>query len=369
METITVNHGVLSGNKVSELRNEAFNEFSDAPFEFEGTAVALWGDTQKVYYHACIANRFSEDYLVYCNQLEKNIKQLGSFCLTRAVLEQKGIALPKLKDLTIHELVCMVSFHFRKAHAALDGIYKDNDLLGMTYLNWEFRWVGLGNRLKATEVKIRKIKEGKVNVDSLLQETETFKGEGRTNAELSAPKSLNVNPAAMPINGSVARQMLKEEKAEEKQAAAIRKEKDRLLDLAEKLERKASGLPAPIRPPRPFAPDKEDMKIVNRENAAYLRRKAAALSVPEPNSAQLPEINKAAPGMLTEAEARKRLMDDAMKRKDQAAILSIPMEDSNALHERWEKYVERVEREAKGPPGGPSPETRKALREKRKKRR
>ena len=368
METTTINRGVLTGNKVSELRDEAFNEFSNAPLEFEETAAALWDGTQKVFYHACIANRFSENYLIYCNQLEKNIKQLGSFCLTKAVLEQKWIGFPKLKDMRIHELVCMASFHFRKAHAALEGIYRDNNILGMTYLDWEFRWVVLCNRLKATEVKIRKVKEGKINVDSMLEETETFRGEPRNNAELQKPKSLNINPAAMPLNGAVARQMLKEEKAEQKQATAIQKEKERLLQLADKLDRKASGLPAGIRLPRPFTPDKEGMKIVNRANAEYLRRKAAALSAPEQKGAELPKIDKAAPGMLTEAEARKRLMDDAMKRKDQAAIVAIPMEDPDKLHERWEKYVELIERGAKRLPDSPPPETRKALREKRKKR-
>ena len=166
METTTNNHGVLTGNRVSELRDEAFNEFSNATFEFEDITLALWDDTYKVYYHACTANRFSEDYLIYCNQLEKNIKQLGSFCLTKAVLEQKGIDLPKFKELTIHELICMVSFHFREAHAALEGIYRDNNILRMTYLNWEFRCAGLGNRLKATGIKIQKIKDGKINVDS-----------------------------------------------------------------------------------------------------------------------------------------------------------------------------------------------------------
>ncbi|MBQ4513760.1 MAG: hypothetical protein II969_12265, partial [Anaerolineaceae bacterium] len=73
------------------------------------------------------------------------------------------------------------------------------------------------------------------------------------------------------------------------------------------------------------------------------------------------------PGYITEAEARKELMDDAMRRKDQEAIMAIPLEDQYILHERWEKYLARIEREAKLSQKGPSPDTRKALREKRKK--
>ena len=140
--TQTENRGILTAVKASELPDEAWNEFSNAPFEFEDTVLGLWDDTQKSYYHACTANRFSDNYLTLCTQLEKNIRQLGSFCLTKSVLEQKGIDCPKLSDLTIKELVGMVSFHLRKAHAAFEGIYKDNNILGVTYLNWEFRWFG-----------------------------------------------------------------------------------------------------------------------------------------------------------------------------------------------------------------------------------
>ena len=359
METITINHGVLTGNKVSELRNESFSEFSYAPFDFEDIAFVMWDDTQKVYYHACIANRFSEDYLLCCTQLEKNIKQLGSFCLTKAALEQKGIALPKLKDMSIHELVCMVSFHFRKAHAALDGIYRDNNVLGMTYLDWEFRWAGLGNRLKATEVKIQKIKEGKIDVDSILQETETFKGQPRTNTNPSAPKSLQVNPAAMPLNGPIAREMVKSEKESARETEQIQKEKERILKHAERLDRQADRMTGGVRLPKLFGLEKEDMAWVKRKNAETLREKAEELDKPGKRDPL--------PGELTEAEARKILLEDAMKRKDQAALLAIPKEDSDTLHDRWLRYTARVEREAIRSRYGPSADTRKALREKRKK--
>ena len=152
--------GIITNVKAADMPAEEISEFSDAPSEFEHTALLLWDDTQKVYVNACTANRFSENYLMFCDQLEKNIKQLGSYCLTKAVLEQNGMSFPKLSKMTILELAGMVGFHLRKAHAALEGIYRDNNILGMTYLNWEFRWAGLDNRLRATEVKIRAVKEG-----------------------------------------------------------------------------------------------------------------------------------------------------------------------------------------------------------------
>ena len=80
------------------------------------------------------------------------------------------------------------------------------------------------------------------------------------------------------------------------------------------------------------------------------------------------------PGELTEAEARKCLMDKAMKEGDQKALMAIPLEDSDTFYQRWLRYVEEEEDANRGRAiasgrAGPSSETRKKLREKRKKRR
>ena len=82
--------GIADNVKVRDLRDEAFDAFSDAPYDFENTAQMLWEDTQKVYYHACTANRFTDKYLRLCSQLEKNIKELGSWCITKAGSGTKG---------------------------------------------------------------------------------------------------------------------------------------------------------------------------------------------------------------------------------------------------------------------------------------
>lgn len=347
-----LNRGIITDIKASELPAEAWNEFSDAPFEFEDTVLNLWGDTQKSYYHACTANRFSENYLTLCTQLEKNIRQLGSFCITKTVLEQKGIACSRLSDLSIRELVGMVSFHLRKAHAAFDGTYRDNNILGITYLNWEFRWFGLGNRLKATEVKIQKIKEGKLNVDSMLEQAEIFKGETRTNNSPAAePKSLKANPDALPLNGSVAREMIRREKA------AVRREKEYRKDIEDAA--KIWG--------QTFDWDEIDwMSEIEKRRQA----REQARPVQKPDAAEGSDENT-----ITEAEARKTLIEDAMKRGDQQALMDIPKEDSRQLLDRWNAYLERIEKEyfAAQQPGkavprvGPSDEVRKNLREKRKK--
>ncbi|MBQ6342128.1 MAG: hypothetical protein IJI41_03280 [Anaerolineaceae bacterium] len=361
--TQTENRGILTRTRASELKDEAWNAFSDAPFDFETSVLDLWGDTQKSYYHACTANRFSEEYLKLSTVLEKNIRQLGSYCLTKTVLEQKGYACTKLSDLTINELVRMVSFHLRKSHAAFEGIYKDNNILGVTYLNWEFRWFDLGNRLKATEVKIRDIKDGKINVDSMLKEAETFKGQERTNTNPETPKSLRPNPNALPVQGSMARVLLQVERDEEMQAEQIRKERERKLKEAERLERRADRVLGGFSPAKPFGPDKKDLAQIDRIHAQRLRDEAEELSCQGPE----PEEEQSSEEGIPEEEARRILLEDAVKRNDQEAIKAIPLEETPELHSRWKKYVARVEREALHSSAGPSDKTRKALREKRKK--
>ena len=362
--------GIITNVKAADLPAEEISEFSDAPSEFEHTALLLWGDTQKVYVNACTANRFFENYLMFCDQLEKNIKQLGSYCLTKAVLEQNGMSFPKLSRMTIRELAGMVGFHLRKAHAALEGIYRDNNILGMTYLNWEFRWAGLDNRLRATEVKILAIKEGKINTESMLKKAETFKGEPGTGdkAPSDTAKSLPSHANALPIKGSMARTMLGIEKRAEKEAIQNFRERERKRRELQRLERatdRCLGI-------RPYAPTKEMNAMVNQIKAERLRAELEAEAGAEPGQELKEDVNSEAetppPRMITEAEARKRLMDDAMKRKDQEAILAIPQEDSSAFRERWDNYIARLKREAMAPRSGPPPEVRKALREKRKKR-
>ena len=58
------NRGILTPVKAADLPDEPINEFSNAPAEFEERSRMLWDDTQKLYYHACKANRFSENYQI-----------------------------------------------------------------------------------------------------------------------------------------------------------------------------------------------------------------------------------------------------------------------------------------------------------------
>ena len=358
--------GIFDRMKASELPFEEVNEFSNAPFEFEETAKWLWDDTRVTYYHAGIENRYSENYLRLCGRLEKNIRRLGSFCLNKAVMEQKGYDFPELKDLSILELVKMVSLHLRKCHAAFQGCYYENNFLGMSYLNWEFRWFDLGNRLKATGVKIDKIKSGELKADSLLEQTEKYRGEPRTNdrRENDIAHSLNLNPSALPLDGSLARDMLRAEKEQARaEAKADREARSACYHSA-----------APFGPPKPFPPERYPLnnRIITDDDLS----EGILQHQPEPDDGaeiDSPEAEpELLPGELTPEEARNRLLEDARERGDREALEAIPGEDIPVLYERWVRYCDRVERAARRLQqvrAGPDPGTRKKLREKRKKRR
>ena len=388
--------GVLERIDPAKLPDEPTDVFSTAPYEFEESVRYLWDDTQKLYYHACKANRFSENYLLYSEELEKSIREMGSYCLTKAALEQKGMEFPSLSGLSVPELVGMVSYHLRKAHAALEGIYRDNNRLGLSYLTQEFRWVTLGDRLKATEAKIQKIKNGKLSADELLRQDETYRNVPRTseNTGREIPERLPVNPAALPIKGSMAREMLGFEKEEHKKAEKLRKEKERRMKQLEKLERELDHTPG-VYKQDVIRLTKEQQSLVNQHSAENLRREIAEIEAAEAefdegfrgrdsgireqrspsikqdpgNSDESPSSAlKTGPGTITEAEARKLLMDEAMKRGDRQAVMEIPLEDSETFYQRYLRRNEEVRKRNQAARGVPSNETRKALREKRKKR-
>ena len=357
--------GILTKVKVKDLPDEAFDEFSDAPYDFENTAQILWEDTQKVYYHACTANRFTDKYLRLCGQLEKNIKELGSWCITKAVLEHEGMVFPKLADMNIDELVRMVSFHLRKVHAALEGIYQDNNLLGMAYLDWELRWVSLGKRLKATEVKIQKIRDGRIDVSDISDRWSVVGDQRAVDGEQKAEtgdrkrkdfsrkaRSLRLNPMALPVKRSAVWELTRlryEGRLQEN------------LQFIEQVRGSSEGLglrggsfePQPFRPSPPIAPGRISPEPV----------------IPEPE--EIPEQPEAESGMLTEAEARKILIERAMKAGDMKTVMEIQMEDLQTFHARWMRHLEEQDMQyamKKSGQTSPSNDTRKKLREKRKKR-
>ena len=72
------------------LPAESFENFSEMPLTFEEMAAGMRQDLEKVYTLTGSLNRFSADYPLVCRQLERMIRRIGSCCVTKTVLEQKG---------------------------------------------------------------------------------------------------------------------------------------------------------------------------------------------------------------------------------------------------------------------------------------
>jgi len=98
---------------------EPLDAGDESPLQFEEYTSILLEELSDIYYLTKIDNRFSPAYRETCELLEKMIRHLGSCCVTKAVLEQKGITFTKLDRLDIALLYCYVSFNFRKCGEAV----------------------------------------------------------------------------------------------------------------------------------------------------------------------------------------------------------------------------------------------------------
>ena len=206
---------------------EAFDEYSDAPLEFEELALMLWENLNELYVQAVRYNRHSPHYHELCDHLEKNIRLFGSMCVTKAVLEQKDLQFPALEGMSVKELYSMVSLHFRKCSRAFREWRDSGEGLDMGLLDRIFRWAVLAERLKATEEKIRNIRSGKINADRQLERAEIFRGEPRgSRSERRAIGKLR----SLPVIKSFARELVREKKQHE---AEIRRTERELLKEAE----------------------------------------------------------------------------------------------------------------------------------------
>ena len=149
------------------LENE--KAFSWESISFEEMASAIFDDVCRMSDFAAVKNRFSQAYLEIIRKLEKGIAELASCCITKTVFEKKGVEFKSLHDLNIGLLYSIVSFNFRKTHAAVCETTIKNQDFWIRMLDMEFRWHGLARRLKATEERIESIRSGKINVDGLVE--------------------------------------------------------------------------------------------------------------------------------------------------------------------------------------------------------
>ena len=244
---------------------------------------------------------------------------------------------------------------------------------------------------------------------AVLEQNEAFTRTSGENA-LSMPQALRANASALPVKGAMARTMLAADKDAEKQAEFVRRTRERLLRQADRLDHQADRMAGTIKPSY-IKMSKKDEIGLNRYNAEKIREEAAKLDpeAPEPKKGTIPESearriliedamkrgdqkalmeipmedhdtflkrwmdhiehHSSVPGELSPAEVREKLLKDAKKRSDQEAIRAIPNENYDQLRVRWTEYLSRVESNSRSPGGGPSTASRKALREKRRKKR
>ena len=132
--------------------------FSTKPLEFVETAMRLDIEAMEMFSELSRLNRFSPLYYRLSGQFEKLLRQLGSFCITKAVIEQQeNETFELLQDLTIEKLRKMAAFNFRKCFAAfMDS--RSRGAYNADAFGFSIRWSALDKRLIATEEKIGKIK-------------------------------------------------------------------------------------------------------------------------------------------------------------------------------------------------------------------
>ena len=209
-------------------------------------------------------------------------------------------------------------------------------------------------------VRIQKIRAGEINTETLLKQAQAFKDAPRADQIPSRPQSLR-NPNALPLNGSMARAMLRSEAEKARILARRQREEERW-----ERELMSTGLMA-----KPFEPlpRKQILREIMEDRLKAMQKEAAD-TVPEPAD-EVREDRQ--PGELSEEEARQLLIEKALDVGDTETAEAIRTEDTETFYQRWLRYVEAEEaensRRARAAAGraGPSNAVRKKLREKRKK--
>ena len=183
-----------------EEQRESRDAFSLELIGFAEMTESLCRDAEVLFDMTATQHRLSESFLISTGNLEKLIRRIGSCCLTKAALESKGHELPSLEGLDIRTLYSFGSFNFRKCHASIqDGISKMHRF-NMDMMNMECSWFSTLERLRATEERIVLIREGKVDVDSILRRDGFFREhETSTPKENKSGSSAFAKAASLPI--------------------------------------------------------------------------------------------------------------------------------------------------------------------------
>ncbi len=193
--------------KPDGLPKEGLDPAFCVPVDFDRIVSILWEDFQDLENHAILANRYSERYLSVSRDLENLVRKLGGLLITQAVLEQQGHPVSCPEKLNIPKLTFIASYHFNKAHSAVKGTQIRNLRFYLAMLQQETHWASLILRLKATDEKIRMIREGKLEVRIVPENTEEQKQTSHRNTEQDEDKAVKVAlPAALPMEKDILRE-------------------------------------------------------------------------------------------------------------------------------------------------------------------
>ncbi len=194
---------------------EPLDTFSTEPLGFTETAMRLQAEAAELFHMICKVSRFSPLFIRMSGQFEKMVNQLGSCCITKAVMEQQGETFDLLEILTIDKLRGWAALNFRKSYAAFmdshaDGRYKP------AAFDLSVRWAALDRRLLATAEKIEKIRSGEIKADlsEKAPAAEPKQAASENKETPSAGTSCLPKGSALPIDKAAVREAEKQRAAE-----------------------------------------------------------------------------------------------------------------------------------------------------------
>ncbi len=194
---------------------EPLDTFSTEPLGFTETAMRLQTEAAELFHMICKVSRFSPLFIRMSGQFEKMVNQLGSCCITKAVMEQQGDTFDLLEMLTIDKLRGWAALNFRKSYAAFmdshaSGRYKP------AAFDLSVRWAALDRRLLATAETIEKLRSGEIKAD--LSETspaaEPKQAASENKETPAADTSFLPKGSALPIDKAAVREAEKQRAAE-----------------------------------------------------------------------------------------------------------------------------------------------------------
>lgn len=244
---------------------EPFDCFSTEPASFLEKAMMLDSEACDIFKQLRSLNRHSPLFYQMSSDMEKIVSQLGSACITKAVIEKQGQNAASmdqlLERLTIDHLREWTAFNLRKCFAS----YMESSSVlryNRTALSLSLRWSALDKRLLATAERIEKIKSGEVRVD-LSDKAEELKKEAapekQTEKAEKAAAPLRDSGAALPVDKAAVRESItasQQDAVQEPGEAEIAEAQDTITD----------EIPAPAVPavqPKPAA-------LEENSDASYL---------------------------------------------------------------------------------------------------